>query len=131
MLEAKENLAEKYMGDMSSNFKKYLEKLNNKKAEQYHLDINLDVKVEHGGEFYKGEQLSRGMKDLVQLCLRMALVESVYKDVDNPILILDDPFINLDDERLENAINLLKEVSLDYQVIYFICHSSRNLEAIS
>lgn len=131
MFEAKENLAEKYMGHMSSNFKKYLEKLNNKKTEQYHLDINLDVKVEHGGELYKGEQLSSGMKDLVQLCLRMALVESVYKDVDNPILILDDPFINLDDDRLENAINLLKEVSLDYQIIYFICHSSRNLQGIS
>lgn len=127
MVEAKENLAEKYMGHMSSNFKKYLGKLNNGKTEKYQIDINLDIKVEDGGKLYKKDQLSSGMKDLVQLCLRMALVESIYKDVDNPILVLDDPFINLDNNRLQNAIDLLKEISLDYQIIYFICHSSRNV----
>ena len=131
MVEAKENLAEKYMGDVSSNFKKYLDKLNNNQSEQYDLDINLDIKVQHGGEFYDKNQLSSGMKDLVQLCLRMALVESVYKGVDNPILVLDDPFINLDNSRLENAIDLLREISLDYQVVYFICHSSRSIEVAS
>lgn len=126
MLEAKENLAEKYIDDMSSNFRKYLKILNNNKTDQYHIDIKLNVTVEHGGKFHSGEQLSRGMKDLIQLCLRMALVEAVYKDVDNPILVLDDPFINLDDDRLENAMDLLKTISSEYQIIYFICHSVRN-----
>lgn len=128
MLEAKENLAEKYMGDMSLNFKKYLKELNSHKTDSYQIDINLDVKVEHEGELYDGSQLSRGMKDLVQLCLRMALVESVYKDVEKPILVLDDPFINLDNTRLNNAVELLKKISQEYQIIYFICHNSRNIE---
>lgn len=131
LVEAKESLAEKYMEDMSSNFKKYLKKLNSNKTEKFIIDINLDIKVEEGGQLYSKNQLSSGMKDLVQICLRMALVESVFKDVVNPILILDDPFINLDDERLNNSIELLKKISTDYQIIYFICHSSRNLKAIN
>lgn len=128
MIDAKESLAEKYIGDMSSSFRRHLNKLNNGKTKKYHIDINLSVKVEHGGKLYDKDQLSSGMKDLVQLCLRMALVESVYKDVDNPILILDDPFINLDDDRLKSSMELLKELSSEYQIIYFICHSSRNIK---
>lgn len=127
MIEAKENLATKYMGDVSLMFKKYFQELNTEQTDAYQIDINLDVKVEHEGELHDGEQLSKGMKDLVQVCMRMALVEAVYKDVENPILVLDDPFVNLDDNRLEKAMKLLKKISSEYQIIYFICHNSRNV----
>ena len=127
MIKAKENLATKYMGNMSGNFLKYLGKLNSGKVDSYEIDINLDVKIEHQGQLQDGNQLSQGLRDLTQLCMRMALVEAVYKGVKKPILVLDDPFINLDKLRLENAIKLLKEISLEYQVIYFICHNSRSV----
>lgn len=127
MIEAKENLATKYMGDMSLTFGKYLRELNSDKTDTYQIDINLDVKVEHEGELHDSKQLSKGMKDLIQLCMRLALVDAVYKDVEKPILILDDSFINLDNNRLANAIKLLKKTSLEYQTIYFICHNSRNV----
>ena len=127
LIEAKEDLAQRYMGDMTSNFQKYLDKLNNNNLEKYQVDINLNIKVECDGKLHEGNRLSSGMKDLVQLCLRMALVESIYKDVKNPILVLDDPFINLDDVRLENAIDLLKKTSQEYQIVYFVCHGSRSI----
>ena len=113
---------------MYSSFKRNLSKLNNGQTKEYSIDINLKVKVEDGGKFYSKDQLSSGMKDLVQLCLRLSLVESVYKDVYRPVLVLDDPFINLDNDRLINSMELLKEISERYQVIYFVCHSSRNIK---
>lgn len=127
MIEAKENLAQKYMGDLSNTFKKYLMELNNENVDIYQMDINLNVNVEHEGESHDSSELSKGMKDLIQVCLRMALVEAVYKDVEPPILILDDPFVNLDNNRIINATRLLRSISTKYQIIYFICHNSRNV----
>ena len=44
---------------------------------------------------------------------------------EKPFLILDDPFTNLDDEKIKNAIDLIKKLSEEYQIIYFVCHDSR------
>ena len=44
---------------------------------------------------------------------------------EKPFLILDDPFVNLDDEKLARGRRLLAVLSQDYQVIYFTCHGSR------
>ena len=35
-----------------------------------------------------------------------------------PPLVLDDPFVTLDDARAERALELLKDISTDFQVIY-------------
>jgi ABC-type Mn2+/Zn2+ transport system ATPase subunit len=35
-----------------------------------------------------------------------------------PPLILDDPFVTLDDQRARRALELLHEISTDFQVIY-------------
>ena len=79
------------------------------------------------GQLHDSVELSKGMKDLIQVCMRMALIEAVYQEVAKPILILDDPFVNLDDVRLNNAVKLFKRISENYQMIYFICHDSRSV----
>ncbi|RDY27039.1 ATP-binding protein [Lachnotalea glycerini] len=125
MTDAKEELAAKYMGDISASFKKYINELDSKKTDKYHIDIRLNVMLEKEGQLHDSSALSKGMKDLIQICMRMALVEAVYKDVDKPILVLDDPFVNLDNDRLSHATSLLKKIGESYQTIYFICHDSR------
>ena len=44
---------------------------------------------------------------------------------EKPFLILDDPFVNLDDEKQAAGMQLLASVAQEYQVIYFTCHTSR------
>ena len=44
---------------------------------------------------------------------------------EKPMLIMDDPFTNLDDEKAEAAKKLLRTVSDSYQVLYFICSKTR------
>ena len=73
------------------------------------------------------DSLSRGKQDLVKFSLRMALIDSVYRDCEKPFVVLDDPFVNFDDNTLEAAKNEIRSISEDYQVLYFTCHSSRQI----
>lgn len=127
MISAKESLAEKYMGNITQAFDKYRQIIEEQELEQYHIDIGLNVKVEQDGMLHNSEVLSKGKNDLMQVCMRLALVEAVYKDVESPTLILDDPFVNLDNRRLQNATKLLEVLGKEQQLIYFVCHTSRVL----
>jgi DNA repair exonuclease SbcCD ATPase subunit len=61
--------------------------------------------------------LSQGTLDVVYLAARLGLVRLVTGDR-RPPLILDDPFVTLDDGRAPRALELLREVASDFQVIY-------------
>ena len=69
------------------------------------------------------EELFR-QTDLVMLCMRLSLVDALFREV-KPFVILDDPFINLDDRRTAEALKLIRELSKDRQIIYLTCNSSR------
>ncbi len=70
-------------------------------------------------------ELSGGTLDELYLAVRLALCEQLLSN-DVPI-VLDDVFVNFDDERMKNAINLLK--SKKNQVIIFTCHTREITEA--
>ena len=57
--------------------------------------------------------------------MRLALVDTMYQG-EKPFLILDDPFVNLDEEKVAYGNILLLSVAKEYQVIYFTCHDSRS-----
>lgn len=61
--------------------------------------------------------LSQGTIDLVYLVARLGLVRLVTGDR-RPPLVLDDPFVTLDDIRAGNALRLLRSIAADFQVIY-------------
>jgi DNA repair exonuclease SbcCD ATPase subunit len=61
--------------------------------------------------------LSQGTLDLVYLTARIGLVRLVTGGR-RPPLVLDDPFVTLDDARATRALELLKSISGDFQVIY-------------
>ncbi|MDQ3127785.1 MAG: AAA family ATPase [Chloroflexota bacterium] len=82
-------------------------------------DKTLDLRLhapEKGG-WVDVRSLSQGTLDLVYLAARLGLVRLVTGDR-RPPLIFDDPFITLDDERAKRALELLREISRDFQVIY-------------
>ena len=68
--------------------------------------------------------MSEGSRDLISLCRRMAMIDAMYPE-EKPFLVLDDPFSNLDDERLKGGLRFLHSASLEYQIIYLTCHKSR------
>lgn len=58
------------------------------------------------------------------LCMRLALVDSLFSEK-RGLLILDDPFINLDDDNLKYALNMLEQLGKEMQIIYLVCNSGR------
>ena len=88
------------------------------------IDSNLNLLMKDN--LFNEEYLSAGVKDLVQISKRFALIDLIFKN-ERPFIVLDDPFVNLDDKNLEVATNIIKEISKKYQILFLTCHSSRKI----
>ncbi len=122
---AKEALTAKYAEPIMEQFCKYFAILTKDTAEKFHMDANTNVTIDEFGKQREINTLSAGYKDLVGICLRLALIEVMYSE-EVPPIIMDDPFINLDDAKLEEGRTFLKEIAGKYQIIYFTCSNSRS-----
>jgi AAA domain len=82
-------------------------------------DKTLDIRLHapERGDWVDVTSLSQGTLDLVYLVARIGLVRLVTGDR-RPPLILDDPFVTFDDARAKRSLELLRDVSRDFQVIY-------------
>jgi DNA repair exonuclease SbcCD ATPase subunit len=82
-------------------------------------DKTLDIEVfaPERDDWVPVAALSQGTLDIVYLAARLGLVRLVTGDR-RPPLVLDDPFVTLDDERARRALELLRRVASDFQVIY-------------
>src|SRR6185369_3140080 len=80
-------------------------------------DLGIRVYAPERRDWVDVSTLSQGTLDLVYLAARIGLVRLVTGDR-RPPLVLDDPFVTLDDARAKRALELLREVSRDFQVIY-------------
>jgi DNA repair exonuclease SbcCD ATPase subunit len=79
--------------------------------------LDIDVLAPERGDWVPVSTLSQGTLDLVYLAARLGLVRLVTGDR-RPPLVLDDPFVTLDDDRAMRALALLKRVADDFQIIY-------------
>ena len=132
--EAKDDLSTRYLKNMELHFDRYYQKISegvdaempedNTRVTDYSIDTSLDISVVAYGEKRPVEVLSRGERDLVAFCARLSLMESIFTK-EAPFLLLDDPFINLDDENYEKAAKLLASLSERFQIIYTVCSLTR------
>ena len=120
---AKDKFSSHYLGGMEQSFIKNLKLIDNTELNA-NIDVNLNVKINEQGSNKELKYFSTGYKDLIYFCMRLSLIDSLFEK-EKPFIILDDPFVNLDKAKTKNAINLLKNISKEYQIIYFICHESR------
>jgi uncharacterized protein YhaN len=79
---------------------------------------DLEVGSSEGGRFVRFEDLSFGTSEQLLLAARLALMELLAGERKPPLL-LDEPFGAFDEERLLAALDLLKFISQDRQVILF------------
>lgn len=96
--QAKENLTARYRDPIMNGFNKYYEMLTGCLPREYKMDANISLTKEESGGRRQITALSSGWQDLVNICLRMALVDAMYKE-EKPFLVMDDPFVNLDKEK--------------------------------
>ncbi len=79
--------------------------------------LDIEVHAPELGDWVPVGSLSQGTLDLVYLVARLGLVRLVTGDR-RPPLVFDDPFVTLDDTRATRALELLKQVASDFQIIY-------------
>lgn len=127
--QAKESFLSRYMAPLQNGLRHYLLKLYNEDdteilVRNFSLDIDLSVSYTYKGITRQEGYLSSGYRDLVSLCSRMALMDALYQK-EQPMIVLDDPFTNLDRDKTEMAWKLMEELGQEKQIIYFTCHESR------
>ncbi|HHY22002.1 MAG TPA: hypothetical protein GX525_09030 [Bacilli bacterium] len=84
-------------------------------------EATVTVERKDGGRFLP-EELSQGTKEQLYLALRIALAEAYRSQAVFP-LIIDDVFVNFDDERKRAAAEAIKKLSSRRQVLLFTCHA--------
>lgn len=122
--QARENLSGNYLGTIQRSFGQLLGRMTGEDREKILLTGDLEVQLERQGHVRELTYFSAGQTDAVMLCMRFALVDAMFRDV-KPFVILDDPFVNLDDTHTREALALVKELAEDRQIIYLTCNSSR------
>ncbi len=120
---ADENLKVKYRQPLQTSLNKYLSQIDDGKMKAQ-IDIDLNVSIQESDGIKVADYYSKGYQNLIEICKRFALTDVLFRG-EKPFIVLDDPFYNLDDEKLKNALALIKKLSDEYQIIYFICHESR------
>lgn len=121
---AEDRLIAKYVDPIKTEFVKYANVLENALGEKLVMGRNFEIRFERGGEERSEKHLSSGQRMLCWFCFRLALLENMYADK-QPFLVLDDPFVELDEKHLQRAKSLLLSLCGDRQILYFTCHESR------
>ena len=121
-----DNITAKYLGKTKEKFEEYSSLIAGVDGE-YTLNTSFELSKTERGESHGIESYSRGTRDMYSLGLRLALVDALYEK-ESPFIILDDPFIALDDVKLERAKQTLKAIGKTKQILYFTCAKSRAIE---
>ena len=124
--EACDNITSKYLGKTKAKFEEYSGLIAGSHGE-YALSTSFELTKTERGEAHGIESYSRGTRDLYALGLRLALADALYEN-EAPFIILDDPFIALDDAKLEKAKATLKSIGKTKQILYFTCAKSRAID---
>ncbi|HHY74444.1 MAG TPA: AAA family ATPase [Bacillus bacterium] len=75
----------------------------------------------HDGIRFTPNELSQATTEQLYLSLRLSLARNFRSITPLPIII-DDSFVNFDKERTKRALELIREIAKDHQILFFTCH---------
>ena len=120
LAEAKDNLSSSYLPRLCQRCQALLRQVTNGGYEVV-IDRAFNVQLRENGQTKPMSEFSRGIREITLLCFRIALSELLY-DGAIPFVIVDDAFVNFDEDNFVRATDLLKNIAKRGQVIYFTCH---------
>lgn len=117
----------RYSDPVQQRFLKYAELLESELGVDAYMNRDFSLSFSRGGARRSDGHLSAGVRSVCALCLRLALIDVMFAGREMPFLVLDDPFVHLDEEHFSRTARLVRELSKDRQIIYFTCHASRSI----
>lgn len=121
---ARDGLDGRYLGDLGDRFGDYANAWLKDEQVEAMVDGEFGVSLYDGSNKHNVVGYSTGYQDLLDVCFRMALIDTIFQ-AEPPFMVMDDPFVNLDQEKVARALQLLESLAQKYQIIYFTCHPSR------
>lgn len=128
LTDAEESLKRRYISPVENQFKKYSQNLENALGEEIEMDTDFNVSFIRDGKRSGTEYLSSGEMTLCALAYRLAITDNIFEGKEKPFLILDDIFADLDETHIHMAKKFMESLSQNEQILYFTCHSSRDMK---
>ncbi|MBQ9934735.1 MAG: AAA family ATPase [Lachnospiraceae bacterium] len=116
----KENLKGNPTVDIEDKFNSYLEIISKGKLSLVDMDDKLNVKLASDNHAMSYDILSEGTKDTVSLAFRLAMLEHIFPE-GGGLAIFDDPFTDMDPNRVAEACKLIEKLAQNNQVIFVTC----------
>lgn len=89
-------------------------------AEKIVIDEKMNISIREQGELFlkDNSHLSSGISDSVHFALKLAIIQLAFSKKEKPVIILDDPFIRMDDKIFSEWVCYLKE-KFPFQTVFF------------
>ena len=122
--EANGELQQRFSPALGRRAGEIMARLTGGKYAELSFDRALDATAKRSGDTIAHERafLSEGSTDQLYLALRLAICQLALPEGCSCPLVLDDALVNFDDERMGYALELLREIAKERQVILFSCH---------
>ena len=102
--------------------KEYLRLLTNNRYNNIEISKKITV-TRFDGKKIEVQYLSRGTSEQLYFALKLAFVQQIQDEINLPILI-DDSFVNFDDQRVDEIEKLLQAIAVNNQVLIFTAQTS-------
>ncbi len=109
------------MRDIAESFARYLAVISGDRISSEFPDAErLNMNIYSGKSLIDYEKLSEGTKETVSLAFRLAVLDHLFPE-GGGVIVLDDPFTDMDAERVVQSCRLIQECAKRHQVIFLTC----------
>lgn len=117
----KEAIRNNPMQDLSDRFVHYLNVISGGKvSSEFPETDKLNMNIYSDNNLLDYGKLSEGTKETVSLAFRLAVLDHLFPN-GGGVIVFDDPFTDMDEERTAQSCELIKECAKQHQVIFLTC----------
>ena len=117
----KENINNNPMQDIAESFARYLGIISEGRVSSEFPEADkLNMNIYSADLLLDYKKLSEGTKETVSLAWRLAVLDHLFPN-GGGVIVLDDPFTDMDAERTARSCALIQECALRHQVIFLTC----------
>ena len=117
----KQNVQNNPMQDIADSFTRYLGMISaGKISSEFPDPEKLNMSIYSGNSQLDYGKLSEGTKETVSLAFRLAVLDHLFPD-GGGVIVFDDPFANMDADRISQSCELIQECAKRHQVIFLTC----------